>query len=274
MTFRVSHEIALELERVECAAWRDVHAAATPEDRAALGLRARELAGGWVMAADREDSLLQNRALGLGLAEPLTDSVLHMLLAHFRDGPPGFALNLCPFAEPAGVESLLARHGFGTYFHHLKWARGAEPVSEPPIGPHVECVSPEQASQWALLAASIFAGTPAHAAWSARVVGRPGWSHYLAFHGDTPIAVGALFVSGDAAWLGSGGTLERHRRRGAQGALFARRVRDGLAQGVRCFTTETGPDRPEVPGESLRNAERAGFHPAYERPSWIWPLPS
>ncbi len=274
MTVRVTREVALVLERVEREAWRDVHAAATPTDRAALGLRARELAGGWVMALDREESLLQNRALGLGLAEPLTDAVLEELRAHYRGGPPGYALNLCPFAKPTGIESLLARYGFGTYFHHLKWVRGVESVSEPRKGQRVERVAPEQASQWALLAARIFGGTPQHAAWSVRVVGRPGWSHYLAIDDDAPIAVGALFVSGDAAWLGSGGTLESHRRQGAQGALFARRVRDGLAQGVRWFTTETGPDWPEVPGESLRNAARAGFHPAYERPSWIWPLPS
>ena len=75
-----------------------------------------------------------------------------------------------------------------------------------------------------------------------------------------------------AAWFGLAGTLESHRRRGAQGALFAARVAAARAMGARVFTLETAPDWPEVPGESLRNARRAGFHPAYERPSWVWPV--
>ena len=104
-------------------------------------------------------------------------------------------------------------------------------------------------------------------------MGRAGWSHYFAFAGDTPVAVAALFVAAGAAWLGAAGTLASHRRQGAQSALFARRVADGLAQGARWLTTETAPDWPDLPGDSLRNAARAGFHPAYERPSWIWPLP-
>jgi hypothetical protein len=88
-----------------------------------------------------------------------------------------------------------------------------------------------------------------------------------------PVAVAALFVHERAAWLGAAATLESHRRQGAQGAMFARRIADALDQGARVLTTETAPDWPDLPGESLRNAARAGFHPAYERPSWIRPLP-
>lgn len=273
MTTRVSRDQALKLEQVERAARRDLHAAATGEDRERLGLRAREVAGGFVMAADREDSLLQNRVLGLGLEEALTDEVLCQVVDHYRGGPPGFAINLCPFAVSHETETLLAEHGFGTFFHHLKWARGAEPVSVPEHGLRVENVGPGQGDEWATLAARIFESPEGHADWSKRVVGRPGWFHYLAHEGNQPIAVGCMFVLDGAAWLGSAGTLARHRRRGAHRALLAQRVRDGLEHGAELFTLETGPDWPDLPGESLRNAARAGFHPVYARPSWIWPLP-
>ena len=272
MTPRVSRDEALLLEGVERDARRDVYAAATDEDRETLGLRSRELAGGFLMAVDREDSLLHNRALGLGLEEPLTDEVVQEMVDHYRGGPPGFAINLCPYAASHESETRLAEYGFGTYFHHLKWARGAEPMEMPDHGVRVEAVTAAQQDEWAKLAATVF-GTPAgHVEWSKRVVGRPGWSHYLAYSGETPVAVGCMYVRDGAAWLGSGGTLTQHRRHGAHLALLARRIRDGLRAGVRTFTLETGPNWRDLPGEALRNARRAGFHPVYARPSWIWPL--
>jgi hypothetical protein len=45
-------------------------------------------------------------------------------------------------------------------------------------------------------------------------VDQPGWAHYPAFDGETPVAGGALFVQGDVGWLGIGSTLPAHRRRG------------------------------------------------------------
>lgn len=272
MTPRASRDEALLLEGVERDARRDMHAAATDEDRASLGLRSRELAGGFLMAADREDSLLHNRAIGLGLEQPLTDDIVQELVDHYRGGPPGFAINLCPYAASNESETRLAEHGFGTLFHNLKWARGAEPAEMPERGVRVEAIGEDRRDEWAELAARIFETPAAHAKWSARVVGRRGWFHYLAYLGDAPIAVGTMFVLDGAAWFGSAGTLKPHRRRGAHLALLARRIHDGLHAGARVFTLETGPNWHDLPGEALRNARRAGFHPVYARPSWIWPL--
>lgn len=265
-------EQALVLERIELAAWRDVHAAATPADRATLGLRSGELAGAFVMSRDREESLLANRVIGLGQQEPVTGELLDTLVAHYHGRVPGFAIHLAPFAEPSALEGALAARGFGTFFHHLKWRRDDAPLATPAGGPEVRRATARDARIWSTLAADIFDWAAPQAEWFARLVDRPGWWHGFAFDDDRPIAVAAMFVHEGAAWFGLAGTLESHRRRGAQGALFAARVAAARAAGARVFTLETAPDWPEVPGESLRNARRAGFHPAYERPSWIWPV--
>ncbi len=267
----LARDTALLIEDIEAAAWRDLNASATDDDRAALGLRPRDLAGGLLMTADRVESLLHNRALGLGLNEPLTPAALDELTGHYRDRAPGFALNLCPLAASETLEHELVRRGFATYFHHLKWVRDSEPPPVVKSALQVERVTPARARDWGELAARIFESPPGHAAWSSRAVGRPGWSHYFACAGGAPVAIAALFVRGEAAWLGSCGTLESHRRQGAQSALFAARIAGARAQGARWLTTETAPDWPDLPRESLRNAQRAGFHPAYQRPSWIWP---
>ena len=96
----------------------------------------------------------------------------------------------------------------------------------------------------------------------------------LALDGAVPVAAAAMFERDGYAWLGMMGTLESHRRRGAQGALLAARVRAGQAAGVRVFALETAPDWPDLPGGSLRNAARGGFRVAYARPSWVHGLQS
>jgi len=103
-------------------------------------------------------------------------------------------------------------------------------------------------------------------------VGRPGWRHYMAWDGDTPAAVAALHVHGQVGWLGVAATLPAMRRRGAQGALMARRIRDGAALGCRWFVTETGQDRPDKPNPSFHNMMRTGFAVAYHRPNFMLPI--
>ncbi len=267
----LTREQAHVLETIEASAWRDVHAAANDTDRAALSIRSRDLAGAFVMSCDREESLLANRVIGLGLHEAVTDATLDAIVAHYRDRVPGFALNLSPFAEPQALAAPLATRGFATFFHHLKWWRDASPAPAAGTSLRVIRADASNAAAWGTLATRIFDWSPAQAPWHARVVGRPGWWHGFALQDDTPVAVGAVYVQGDAAWLGYGGTLPEYRRRGAQSALLAARITQAIVSGARVMTLETAPEWPDVPGESLRNARRAGFHPAYERPSWIWP---
>jgi GNAT superfamily N-acetyltransferase len=107
--------------------------------------------------------------------------------------------------------------------------------------------------------------------WLAASVGRAGWRHYLAWKDSKPVACAALFVRGDAGWLGVATTVPAARGRGAQGALLARRIEDGLALGCRWFVTETGEETPERPNPSFRNMIRAGFKVAYHRQNYMPP---
>ena len=72
-------------------------------------------------------------------------------------------------------------------------------------------------------------------------------------------------MHGRAGALQAAATLPSHRRRGAQGALVARWIRDGLALGCRFFAAEAAEDTPESPNRSYHNLLRAGFRLAYLR---------
>ncbi len=47
------------------------------------------------------------------------------------------------------------------------------------------------------------------------------------------VAVGTVNIHDGIGWLGIGGTLPTHRKRGAQGALMAQRIRDTAKAGCK-----------------------------------------
>ena len=100
-------------------------------------------------------------------------------------------------------------------------------------------------------------------------IGQPGWQHYLAWDGQQAVAASGLVYAQGVGWLGAGGTLPSHRRRGAQGALMARRIQDSAAAGCEWVITETGEDTPEHPNPSFHNMRRTGFQVAYLRPNYM-----
>jgi hypothetical protein len=133
----------------------------------------------------------------------------------------------------------------------------------------IEPIGPEYSADFGRITASAFGEPPAIERWSAAMPGKPGWSTYLAFDGETPIACAALYVDGDLGWMGTAGTLEAYRHKGAQSSLIARRLADAAALGVRLVALETAEDRPEKPAPSFRNQLRFGFRLLYARENWL-----
>lgn len=97
-----------------------------------------------------------------------------------------------------------------------------------------------------------------------------GFRCYWGLDGDRRVAVATLRVEGDLGWLGMGGTLASHRRRGGQRALIERRLRDGLALGCRHFVCEAAEDLADKPNPSIHNLLWAGFRVAYARANFGW----
>ena len=105
-------------------------------------------------------------------------------------------------------------------------------------------------------------------------VGKLWWHHYLGYDGEQPVSTGAMFVKDGVGHLGWGSTLDSHRRRGGQGAMFERRIKDGLALGCKWFVTETWQETSDNPNPSYHNMLRAGFKLAYARPNYVFQPPS
>ena len=110
-------------------------------------------------------------------------------------------------------------------------------------------------------------GLPTGAGFFGGVVGRPGWTLFLARAGDEVAGGAALFLEDGVGWLGIGGTRPAFRGQGAQNALIAARIEHGRALGAHTFTTQTGERVPDRPSGSYRNILRGGFVDTYLRPN-------
>jgi hypothetical protein len=265
---------ARAIEAIERDAWLDMFAAAPPSYVAASGVTHERLDDAAALA-DRGVAIAElNRVFSLGLEVPLTEESLDRAIAWLRaNAASGWAIQLAPLAISETVGKWLNQRGLektGTgwaKFHRSSIAT----VTPAPLSPlEIKSVTPAFADDFGHVVQAGFGLPEATAPWFAALVGRAGWKAYLAFDGTRPVAAGAMFISGNRAWLGIDATLADARGRGGQSGIIAQRLRDGLASGVVGFTAETGnpPPGQEAAHKSYRNYLKAGFAVAYIRQNY------
>ena len=260
--------VARLVELTEAAACADMLRAAP----AAWRCRAERTPAGWQLLAPDFDILLFNRILAVGLDVPVTSASLAAMLGPYREAQlRNFGVQLSPAAQPPDLERMLAGAGLLPRDNWAKVYRNASAPIEPVTPLRVEEATTRDAELCARVARAGFGMPPDFEPWLASLVGRAGWTHYLARDGDEAVATAALFVHDKVGWLGVAATLPSARRQGGQSALMARRIRDGIARGCAWFVTETGEDRPEKPNPSFHNMIRAGFTLAYQRRNYMPP---
>jgi hypothetical protein len=268
---RSPQEIARLVEFGEGETCAQTLASAPPDFAADFGIRVERLDSAILLVAEQIDDMPFNRVIGLGVMDPATEAMVDDIVTLYQDaGIQNFAVQLSPAAQPPALPVWLEARGLQ---HRDNWAKVYRPGQPPPVIPtdlRIECIGREHAAAFARVACSAFGLPDLLHPWFAATVGWPGWRHYLAWDGDVPVATGALFVRGEVGWLGLGSTLPSHRRRGAQGAIMAQRIRDGIGQGCQWLVTETGEDVPDRPNPSYHNMLRTGFRLAYQRPNYLF----
>jgi hypothetical protein len=270
----VEDDVAHWLEMAEARAYADVHraTAALPGDPLGAGLVVDdEFVAFWLTALDFG---FFNRCIGLGIAQPASEVALDRVIAAYRAaGRTQYAIQVSPFARPAQLEAWLVARGFRPGGRWAKvWRSAAEPPAER-TNLRIEAVGPDRRADWERVVMGAFGMPEIVAPVSSVTLGLEGWHHYLSFDGDVAIGAAAMQIAEGVAWLGYGSTLESHRGRGSQSALFARRIRDAGQLGARLLITETGEDTEADPNPSYHNMRRAGFRLGYLRRNWLPPQP-
>jgi len=254
----------------EADAQADYFLCAPPEVVKAFRLEVKSIGSVLVTMIPEYDHPLFNRILGLGVGQAATEAMLDEAIAFLQQaGCTNYIAQVSPLAQPAHLPEWLAARGLKPGRNWAKMYRGNDPAALIPTDLRVEKIGKEQADAFADVTLPVWDMPPAGRPLVKGNVGQPGWHHYLAFDGNKPVAVAAMFVKGETAWLGFASMLKKYRRRGGQGALFARRIQDGLALGCKWFVTETGEDTPEDPNPSYHNMLRSGFQLAYLRRNYV-----
>jgi hypothetical protein len=258
----------------DLAAYRDLWRAAPADLVARHGVAHRELAGGVCLGcASLSGRPILNHVLGAGLAAPAGEADLDAIQSFYDD--LGAAYSVAVDHDADGLGAMLERRGFAPSRAWMTFRRDAAiPAPEARTDLRVEEAGRDRAEAFGAVVAAAFGLPDDFALWMGALVGRPGWTALLALDGARPVGAGALFVHGDAGWLGMGATLPSERGRGAQATLFAERLRRVTALGLREAITETGAAAEgEAPGPSYRNMLRVGFEERALRPNLSSPSP-
>lgn len=260
----------VSLENIEYEACIDLYRAAPEDVRAVHRIEARDIGPATCLnCLDVEPAMVFRRAVGVGVASPVSEDELDEVIACMQSFGGSYAVPVAPQSRPAELAAWLERRGLTRGYAWMKFFRPCDAAPESTCDLDVRVIGSELGSEFGRIVASGFGLPESVVPWVAALAGRPNWTCVMAFSGRTPVATGAVYVSGDHAWLGFGATLESHRRQGAQAALLARRISEAGALGARVAVTETGERLPGKPSGSYRNILRAGFEEAYLRHNYL-----
>ena len=264
-------------ELVEAEAWAQMQSARSAELRARLGVAVHRHDGATTIIARHCAELSVNRVFALGIRSPATRALVDEVMQEYRDaGVARFMVQVSPPTQPAELRAWLVERGFLRRGALVKLARttdDASSLSEPDGIDVVEIGADDHDLFGAIVAAPLQVPVEMREGVAA-TMGMPGWRYYLAYRDGQPIAGAALYAGGEVGWCGLAATLQAERGRGAQSALFVRRIRDAAAAGCRWVTAETLPERPDRRNPSLRNMMRLGFESLYEREVHVHGVPA
>jgi GNAT superfamily N-acetyltransferase len=266
--------MSYEGELIERDSMIDLHAAATPEVVESLGLRALTVGGAFVSIASRlpATAVVLNRTLGLGLTKTETRADIVETVNTYRTiGVERFFVQVHPDAAPSTIGDWLVAEGLEKARGWQKFCRGREAVRRGTADFRIDEIGPEHGAAFARIACNAFDLGDAAVPWLAALAGRSRWHIFMAFVGDEPAGIGALYVEDDIGSTDLGATAPRFRGRGIQQAVLARRIECALDLGCREIVTCTGVAVPGDPQHSYSNIKRAGFRETYVRENYAPP---
>jgi GNAT superfamily N-acetyltransferase len=206
----------------------------------------------------------QNRVHLCG-AEPglRRDGLARLIDEYTAAGVKRFFVWLSPGPDMAGVRGWLAETGF---VPRMRWTRYPTLIrgSLEPSSFRTELVVRE-ARDRDLAGAHAAVGDMMWGEYE-RSFGKDGFTHFMAFDGERPVAIAALAVFEGLGYLTLATTAEGDRKRGAQSALISARIAKARELGCTAVVTET----LTMLEHSLHNLERAGFRVAYEKEAYEW----
>ena len=233
--------------------------------------RVADVGDGLLTLAAGSDALRMNRVIGLGHRGKAEESMIDEITSIYRGaGLRRFSVLMSPGPQAEEITHWLVARRFraqGGLAMLARDARSAIRVPKPEV--RVKRAARSMAPLIVSIQERCFAFPPSRRAWSIAAATIPTYERYLAYVGARAVAIAALRIEGDMAWLGGAGTLTPWRRRGAQSALIAARLRRAARAGCRWAWVETVAPAPGRPAISRRNLLRLGFEDVCAKPLYV-----
>jgi hypothetical protein len=239
----------------------------------ALGIATARLGGGVVLSMRNDPAGgYWNKALGLGVTEPVTRELIGDILDFYlANGSTVARLQVAPAALPPDWTDICTEFGLEDRNAWVKLVRDASPAPPASTDLRVGPVTEESAVEWATVFCTAFGMPLGHLVpMVAAVVQTPGFHPLAAWDGDRVVAGANLYLTGDRASFCGAATLEQARGRGAQSVFFRDRVEVARRHASRVLVAETYTEDEGEHNPSLHNLRRAGFRDLYVRHNWVW----
>jgi GNAT superfamily N-acetyltransferase len=220
------------------------------------------IGGGYAIYAGDGSPL--NRAVGIGMAGPVTAADLDHLEAFYREKNAPQRLDLCPLADKSLLDALRPRAIYVDEYHMVLVRPLVEAAGDAPApkGVRIALAAPSDADLWIRTVAQ---GFDADTEPDPRTMGiaAPNFyasnaTCYLAWVDGVPAGGGAMYIHEGVAEFGGASTRREFRRHGVQSALLLARLAAAREHGCEFAIVLTNPGT-----DSQRNVERVGFRPAY-----------
>jgi GNAT superfamily N-acetyltransferase len=247
-------------ERAEIAALIDLWDAAGYDLSERLGAAQFRAGGAFAFSCRSVPAIELNRALGVATPDEL-DAVEEF----YRAQGSQFWVSPLPGSD---LDAELERRGYVSGYRWMKFSRAAGAAGTVTTEFEIAEVGADRALDFSATACAGYGFPEFFVPWPARLPGRDGWTCVVSYDRGRPVGTGALFVRGDAGWLGMAATLPEARGRGSQTAILAHRIERAAELGCSLLVTETGERLPDSPFGSYRNILRAGFEERYLRPNY------
>jgi hypothetical protein len=261
----VDLSLARRLERAEGTANRrmiEARARVAPESGAAW-----TQAGGALAMFDGAASPL-TQTFGLGIFEPPGAEAVETLERFYQERGAPVHHEVSPLADPSLVPLMVSRGYHPLEFTSVMFRPIDQALTFPANLAIIVTRVESDDDSWVRTAAEGWSDYPELAAFMLEI-GRiqsaaEGLHRFIAAIDGEPVAAGGLALHDGVALLAGASTVPAARRRGAQLALLAARLR---------FAVDQGCDLAMIcalPGSgSQRNAERHGFRIGYTRIKWL-----
>ncbi len=263
-------ELFRTADAIELAGLEDWYEGLPGPVRQAVGVATARVGEALVAVAGAVRSAVYSRGMGLGLSRPTERHELELAVAELaRLGAQRAFVHVSPYAAPE-LPTWLEALGVARYHRAwMRFVREREPAPDARSDFEIRAATAADREGFDEVAGTAFETAGCSGMYGA-LIGRPRWHAFVAVDGARVVGASALFVAGDVGWVAFGAVLPDSRRRGAQSALLAARIRRALELGCRLVVTETGEAVPGDPQHSYGNIQRAGFRELFLRPNYLW----